>query len=488
VRAAPQYLSRIGVIDDTKSLVGPRVVPVAVLDVGLDKSSTVFVRATEQASDEPEADTEDMEALDPYIEGGASPDWEGGLLTVLRAPYKRDRVPHSLVAEIRRVVDEIRVGVDKDEMAGKLRAIVDEIDSALFLAVRPYWTDLLVAAVATLGPDAIQAMTNQFDRVVESIEPPTDASELTVAALYGGLRASWIHALAQAISVAMGRSEREAFAEQVPQLVAEGRVGAISTATLVKYSNRLRVRRLVAPSFVAPPLAEFTDWNGPLIGEGVVTAFYEWCRQRGPEQMRPALIRHVKKSVRFVPLHEACFAIHVWADPETDEWVNRVFEVLSAQPLVDSRTLDDLEGRAREVLQSGTAVVPESEEECRRLVLRFALPSLMVAGDQLEVLVDGDRERYGAIAEHSRRATMRVVLTAVNRKADVLVLPEWAVLPELLPWVMQRSAKGQVLTVVGQAASVGAKKYANVLWTGSRFATSWAGRRVWYRHPDRSPI
>ena len=94
--------------------------------------------------------------------------------------------------------------------------------------------------------------------------------------------------------------------------------------------------------------------------------------------------------------------------------MDRVFDVLSAQPLVDSRTLGDLEGRAREVLQSGTAVVPESEEECRRLVLRFALPSLMVAGDQLEVLVDGDRERYGEIAEHSRRATMRVVLTAIK--------------------------------------------------------------------------
>jgi predicted amidohydrolase len=464
--SAPEYLSRIGVIDDTKSLAAPSVVPVAALDVGLDKSSTVFVRAAEQSRDEPEENTEDTEALDPYIEGEASPDWEAGLLTVLRAPYKRDRVPHSLVAEIRRIVDEIRVGVDKNETAGKLRAIVDEIDSALFLAVRPYWSDLLVAAVATLGPDAIQAMTKQFEHVVESIEPPIDASELTVAALYSGLRASWIHALAQAMSVAMARPEREAFAEAVPQLIPQGRLGAISSATLVRYSHRLRARRLVAPSFVASPLAEFTDWDGPLIGEGIVAAFSEWCRQQGPGRMRALLIRHVRSAVRFVPLHEACLAVHAWADPETDRWVDRVFEVLSAQPLVDSRTLGDLERRAREALQPGAATVPESDEERRRLVLRFALPSLTIAGDQLRVLLDGDRERYGEIAQHSRRATMRVVLAAINRKADVLVLPEWSVLPELLPWVMQRSATAQMLTVVGQAASIGAGKYANVLWTG----------------------
>jgi predicted amidohydrolase len=463
---ATEYLSRIDIIDENKYLVAPTVAPLASLDVGLEKSSTVFVRAVEKSEEGPEPDPDELEALDPYIDGEPSPEWGGGLLTVLRAPYKRDRLPKALVSEIRRLVDEIRVGLDKDEATIKVRSIVDEIDSALFLAVRPYWSDLLVAAVAALGVDAVKLMTDQFDQVVESLEPPPEATDATVAALYFGLRASWIHALSQAVSVALGRAERDALVEERPELVSGGRIGDMSTGSVMEYANRLRARRLVAPAFVATPLAEFTDWPGSLIGECAAESFLAWCLEAGASRTRSMLTKHVKRAVRFVPLHEACLAVHIWADPGSEQWFGRVRTVLSAQPLINGDTLASLLSSAQEALEPGGSAIPESEEQRKRLLLRFAIPSMMVSGHQLRVQVDEDRVAYGRIAQMSRRATMRVVLSAINRKADVLVLPEWSVLPELLPWIMQRAAKGQLLTIVGQAPIVRAGVYSNLLWTG----------------------
>jgi len=94
------------------------------------------------------------------------------------------------------------------------------------------------------------------------------------------------------------------------------------------------------------------------------------------------------------------------------------------------------------------------------------MPSMPVSHDQLQVLIDADWAAHGAIASESRDATMHVALTAIQRRANVLVLPEWSVLPELVPWLMERSAAEQMLTIAGQAPTLRSGMYSNLLWVG----------------------
>jgi hypothetical protein len=467
VDEAPRdYFRRLDILDSNESrLLTPSLAELASLQVGLDKSSTVFVRGEVRDRDE-EPSVHADEPLDPYIEGDPSPEWGGGLRTVLRAPYKRERVPRHLVREIRRLVDEIRIGLDPAEAQSRVRGIIDDLDSAVFLAVRPYWTDLLVAAIAALGAGAVPVVTQQFDQLARSIEPPPGATSQTVGALRLGLRASWIHALAQALSVGLGRAERDALQVEVPELISGGPIGDLRSEVVAAYAQRLRARRLVDPGFVAAPLAEFTDWDGPLIGDTAVADFVAWAATQEPKRRRERLKRHLAHAVRFIPLHQACLAVHMWASPLDEAWLRRAFELMSWQPLIAEDALDDLHTEARQALEPGVDEVAEREEDRAKLVLRIALPSMTVSEDQLEVLIEGDRAARGHIAKEARSATMHVVLTAIKLKADLVVLPEWSVLPELVPWLMERAADSQTLVVAGQAPMVRAGTYSNMVWVG----------------------
>lgn len=309
------------------------------------------------------------------------------------------------------------------------------------------------------------ALTDHFDKLARSLDAPPGATQETIDALYFGLRAAWIHALAQGLSVALGRAERAAFESEFPELISGGPIGDLRSASVVKYANRLRARRLVDPDFVATPLAEFTDWPGPLIGEAASADFLEWSGTVKPRERRAGLRKTLPKSVRFVTLHEACLALHVWAGTREDKWLEDAFDLMSSQPLVADDSLGELLALSRDALEPRDATIPE-EEDLEPLPVRIAMPSMPVSEVQLQALLDEDRGIQGTVAREARRATMHVVLTAEKREADILVLPEWAVPAELVPWLMERAAIKQMLVVAGQAPSLSNGEYSNRLWVG----------------------
>jgi hypothetical protein len=464
------YLARLGILDADESLDAPTAKQLAHLKVGLEKSSTALVRVVSKdvPASEPDAATnepEDPTGLDPYIEADTSPEWDGVLRTILRVPYRRERMPRQIVSAVRRLVDEIRVGLDRDEAASRVSSLIDDLDSAAFLAIRPYWSDLLVAAVSGLGTASLGKMTRQFHDVAAALVPPPEANSKLVDALNFGLRTSWTHAAAQALSVASARAERDALALEDEVLIEDGPIGELTARNIALYATRLRSARLVAPAFVASPLAEFSDWAGPLIGQGATKAFAEWCATRTEPQRRAMILRWIRRSARFIHLHEACLAVHLWLAPNSETWLEDVRLILSSQPLIDAEALNALLDIARGSLAVSTEDYDFSQKS-RQFAMRFAMPCIAVPEDQLAVQIGGDQGAIGALARESRSVTMRIVLDAVSRRADVLVLPEWAILPELLLWVMEQSAERQLLVIGGQTATLVGDSYTNRLWIG----------------------
>ena len=482
--SAASYLSRLGIIDDSEMLAAPSAAKLATFRVGLEKSSTALVRVVgeDETPEEPEEPAEPTD-LDPYIEADPSPEWDGVLRTVLRVPYRRERMPRAIVTALRRLVDEIRVGLDREEAANRLAELVDDLDSAALVAIRPYWAELLVAGLASLGPSALGTLTSQFNDVAASLVPPSWASPHLVEALHFGLRTSWVHAAAQALSVTTGRADRDAIASEDAVLIDGGPIGTLHAKSIALYATRLRVARLVAPDFVASPLAEFSDWSGPLVGEASARSFSEWSRTRTVPQRRAMLMRAIGKAPRFVHLHEACLAVHLWMAPGSNAWLEDVGRVLRSQPLVDGAALDGLMESARLSMAEAPSDGDFSEKQ-RALRMRFALPCFSVREDQLEVQVAAESSEVGRLAKEARSVTMRVVLEAVSRDADVLVLPEWTILPELLLWAMERSAQRRMLLIGGQTATLAGKQYSNVLWVGIPM-TDPDGRRACLVPPPR---
>jgi predicted amidohydrolase len=479
--SAATYLSRLGVIDESEQLVAPFAAKLATFRVGLEKSSTALVRVVSE--DEMPEKPEEPTDLDPYIEADPSPEWDGVLRTVLRVPYRRERMPRTIVTTLRRLVDEIRVGLDREEAASRLTELVDDLDSAALVAIRPYWAELLVAGLASLGPSALGTMTTQFDGVAASLVPPSWASSDLVDALHFGLRTSWIHAAAQALSVTTSRADRDAIAGEDAVLIDGGPIGTLQAKSIALYATRLRIARLISPDFVASPLAEFSDWPGPLIGEGSAKGFVEWSRARTVPQRRAMLMRAIGKAPRFVHLHEACLAVHLWMAPGSNVWLGDVDRVLRSQPLVDGAALDGLKESARLAMAEAPSDDDFSEKK-RALRMRFALPCFSVREDQLEVQIAGEPGEVGQLAKEARGVAMRVILEAVSRDADVLVLPEWTLLPELLLWAMERAAQSRMLLIGGQTATIAGGHYSNVLWVGIPMADP-DGRRSCLVPPPR---
>jgi hypothetical protein len=194
VEEAPlAYLQRLGLMTATGLVLrSGGAAPLATLKVNLEKSTTTYVRArTNEAGD---TDVEGSElALDPYIEGDASPEWGGRLRTVLRAPYKRERIPRTLSADVRRLINEIRIGIDPSIAADRVTDLVADLDQAAFLALRPFWTELLVVGIAALGPRAVTILTDDFLKVAEALESPPLWNAAMRSALRLGLRLYALH-------------------------------------------------------------------------------------------------------------------------------------------------------------------------------------------------------------------------------------------------------------------------------------------------------
>jgi len=483
-----EYLSRLGLIppEGTPSLNSPRANAVASLVVSLDKSYTSYSRSSnseDEAEEEDGQDAHEDPGIDPYIEGNPDPDWGGRLRTVLRAPHRPERIPRELSRELEQLVDEIRVGLDAEEAEARLEKFVEEIDSGLFLALRPHWVDLLVAGIAAGGISFVEEISAHFVRLVSDLEPPPQSSHAMRQALRIGLRASWVQALSQALAVALGKAELENLTVAVPTLFEETTLGTLKTDEVVRYAQRLRERRLVPGMLVAVPLSEFTGWSGPLIGPGVFSAFMRWASAHSTAHKQAELLQTISQSVRFIQLHEICIALHLWIreSEEEERWLDDAFKILGRQPLVQLDQVSELADQATRCLNSGQRSLADAEETPS---LRFALPSLPIDDRQLKASLEGNAPTLGEIAATARRRVRSVVGISAQRKADVLVLPEWSLPSEQLPWLMNRAASEKMLIVAGQAPTVEDGVYSNKIWTGIPIQDS-AGHRECLVVPPR---
>jgi hypothetical protein len=223
----------------------------------------------------------------------------------------------------------------------------------------------------------------------------------------------------------------------------------------------LREAHFIGAQFVSVPLAEFSSWSGPLFGARAFRAFMRWAA-RGGEIARPDL----DNAKRFVPLHEICLANHLWVAPGGTHWRSRVFRLLASQALVDPTMVRDLRDRASGMLRTNGRV-NERAETLAEYSLRVAIPSIEVVGEQqLAAVLEGDRAIISSIARVARDRVTRVVNSSGHRRADLLVLPEWAVARAQLAWLFARSTKHQMLVIAGEAPSVHGGVYSNRLWTG----------------------
>ena len=169
--------------------------------------------------------------------------------------------------------------------------------------------------------------------------------------------------------------------------------------------------------------------------------------------------------MRFVQLHEICIALHLWVNgPEEEgDWLSDAFSLLRQQPLVQHDQVKDLWARA-------SACIEPAARDATALdgipSLRFALPSVPIEETQLEALLKGDATTLGAIASRARRRVRSIVGISTRNKADVLVLPEWSLPPQQLPWLMKRAADKKMLVIAGETPAVARGEYRNRIWTG----------------------
>jgi predicted amidohydrolase len=467
-----EYLSRLGVTpaEGEPVVKSSQAAPVADLIVSLDKCSTSYSRSSDTGEDDTPDDVEGAAAredpdLDPYIEGDPDPDWGGRLRTVLQAPHRPERIPRELAKELEQMVDEIRIGLDPLEAETRLKTFIEEIDGGLFLALRPHWVDLLVVGVTAGGTEFVESINAHFVRLVGELEPPSDASHAMQQALNLGLRASWIQAISQALSVALGAEELDELETALPIFFQEEALGKVGTPEVVSYAKRLRERRLIPAVLVSAPLAEFTGWTGPLIGARAFTDFTQWASQMPEHERMQQLLDGIADSVRFVQLHEICIALHLWVTGSGDGrgWLEDAIALLRHQPLVRLDEVDDLAVQAAKSLQPAPRTGTDAESAPE---LRFALPSLPIDEGQLSVLLEGDEETANVIASRARRHVRSIVGISTRNKADVLVLPEWSLPPQQLPWLMKRAADSSMLVIAGETPTVQEGLYSNRLWTG----------------------
>jgi hypothetical protein len=397
--------------------------------------------------------------------GDDTAEWGGRLGTVLRSANRRERVPTKLRNELLDLLDEVRVGLGPGETAKRFEKFYGELDRRLIVALRPYWCELIVVAITAKGLTAVRRLTMEVREIIETAELPGNSSEKGYEALRFGLRQSWYQALAQAFAVATDREDREELIRLLPKVVF-GRHSLAMKGVLAR-ATRIRSRRLISPSLVAVPLAEFSDWNGALIGPNAFDEFLAWRRGGRRKSANPeVLAKRVAGSLRFVNLHEACLAIHLWAGGKSGQWLKEVFEVLQAQPLIDPDLVNEMREQAAVATSPPPPSTAEREEaEMEKLRPRIGMPSMQIPSNQLRARAKGETTALEEITSKCRDGLKKVVRSA-GGSADVLVLPEWSILPQLLAWMMDQAARRQILVVGGQTPEIVGSEYWNRLWVG----------------------
>jgi len=487
--AAVPFLSRLGLIEAEApyELKSPATSELGRLVTSEEKIEVSYGRYL------PREDEEEIAAQKAFLEriGISTDDWEdyaeldndwgGRLTTVLRTAHKRERVPRRLRNDLLGLLDEVRYGLAPEETARRFEEFFGELDRRLLVALRTYWCELIVVAIAARGLKAVSALTDAVREIIETAKLPEGTSRQGYRALSFGLRQSWYQALAQAIAVATDEDDRKQLLEMLPSIKLDKMVRPRPMSATIAHAMRIRRRRLVPSGLVAVPLAEFSDWEGELIGASAFAGFLEWSREQPEGAGLEGLIEEVERSPRFINLHEAGLAVHLWAGEDGEDWLDESFQVLEAQPLVDENLVTELRERAEEALDP--AGRPEADLSVE-VHPRVGMPSMIVDEGQLTATIEEDTVALGEIAKRSREDLQKVVGDAVRNRVDLLVLPEWALLPQLVPWLMRVVAGEQMLVVAGQVPERAGSVYRNLLWTGIPLTDS-AGHRACLPLPPR---
>lgn len=493
------YLQHLGVVSQDTRQLATAPAGLADFEVGSEKSSTAFVRHSEHPARgtdglEPTRDVPVLEfdsVGDPYADEAAGMEWQGRLTTVLRAAYRRERVPKDLRRRIDRVISDLRVEADAQVSGHEIRALVDELDDAHLLMLRPHWSELLVALVGSLGVDEAIQLSTSVAQALANLRFPDELGEAARDATVAGVGLAWAQSCAEALAVCLSDTGRDEVAERyagVPILSGLDRF-VVDWHTVARLGTVFRHQQLVRAKFVSVPLAEFSLWSGPLIGDRATSAFLEWADSphKGPRELR------LERSVRFVGLHEVCIAHHLWISPHADDWLDATFTLLSTQPLVSEEGLRTLRLRARVALGLDDPVdvdaeIPESDSQVAAqgrdpLFIRVGLPSIRVPGSQLEDLIEGPGPS-SEVASELRRAVLLAAYSAADRNVDLLVFPEWSVPPQTLAALINLSARNGMYVVAGQTPAIRAGRYTNFLWTSIPL-TDHLGRRAALVPPPR---
>ncbi len=459
------YLARLGVVDDAEALqVRRRTAALGAFVLRAEKTEVSRLRP--RLEDGGDSESEPLPPAGPFDPNSPT----GGLGTgrrlhpVLRGARKPRGAPLALQRDLTKMLADARVGADPSELAGRLAGFLGTIDAADFLDLRESWPQLALIAILASGNAGLELLFEQFKGVTSDLKVPAWLSRDGGRALTTGLEAAWELAIAQALAAGCGDVERTAW-------------GAAETPSGVDLSFRLRTQRLadrlrkqsaVNPAFVAVPLSEFTQYQGRLIGPETFETFIAWAARRHRTALPTQMKRQLKLAARPVRLHEACLAVHSYAVPSPQgldgKWVAAVFELLNANPLRDSEYLNRLETEVRASLSvRNGAARPDPKAE---RVLRIAIPSVQISSQLLTAALGDDGAERAQLAEASRRAATAVIYKAVDDKAHLLVMPEWSLRPELLPWVMRKAASRQMYTVAGQTPDIRGGVYFNRVWTG----------------------
>lgn len=467
-----QFLARLGIVSDgdRQAVLAPRAQALADLRLSEGKSGTSYRRFVpkRQADERAEGSSSiavlleaAIEEWEAYIEGDWDSDQSARRETVLHAPLTRERVPKALREDILGLLEQVRIGMSGADAKVAFDQLIGEIDQAQFLRLRPYWAEVAVIAIAAHGVGAVRTLTAIVRELCETVIPPPGSSAAAREALLFGLRQSWRQSLAQAIAAVTTASQRKTLLRKVPRLdLGGGYVYAIKTT--VDLAMRIRKRRLVPANHVSVPLAEFSEWSGRLIGPGAFNSFLDWAREQHPAGDPAGAAAAAGSAVRFIRLHEACLAIHLWAGSGSDSWIEETFGVLAAQPLIQQDLVDELRQKAIASLGS-SGRGPSSAARPR---IRIAMPGVPIAEDQLEALLSKNTQRLWQIANASQRTVNEIVTSAGDREASLLVLPEWSVAAAQLGRLMERASSYRMMVIAGQAPEIAAGEYRNRLWTG----------------------
>jgi hypothetical protein len=462
-----EFLARLGVVSDAdlERVAAPTAEGLAALRLNVEKCGTSFVRHVPKSEAVEEGGTSIPDLAQSQWEVYVDDSWpstvggRGPRETVLHAPLTRERVPRKLKGEILDLLEEVRIGMSGTEARVAFDQLISEIDKAQFIRLRPFWTEIAVIAIAAHGVDAVRTLTAIVRDLCETVIAPPGSTAPARNALSFGLRESWRQSLAQALAVATTPSQRRTLVSRLPRMDL-GSPRPYSMKSTVDRAMRIRKRRLVSPEHVAVPLAEFSNWEGKLIGPGAFVSFLDWSREEHPDGQAEDLATSVGRAVRFVRLHEACLAIHLWGGSGATEWMEETFKVLGSQPLIQQELVHEL--REKAIVSLGTSGRGSSPGHR----IRIAMPGVAIAEDQLEAVLSKDSQRLWTIAKASQRTVGEIVSTAGRKRANLLVLPEWSVMAQQLGMLMARASADRMLVIAGQAPEVAGGEYRNRLWTG----------------------